>query len=277
MNQMTNLTRLSPKDVRRLSRNRKLVGTTISLCEGYVQANLVILPEKDAFDFLLFCERNPKPCPLLWVSSPGDPHPDGVAENADLRTDLIKYKVFRNGKLMGEIEDITDIWDSNLVAFLIGCSLSFDQILLQAGFHLYYRQGDQTRVYVYVSNIHCKSAGRFSSPMVVSMRPIPGDRVSEVVAITSRYPKVHGSPVYIGDPAGIGIDHETIIQMTKKYDIGIVNNLLPTLPNNITPVFWGCGITPQVAAIESKVEFMITHGSGTLFITDLKLEDLAVF
>ena len=257
-------------------RQRQLTGTTIGVSDGYVQANLVILPEKDAFDFLRFCERNPKPCPILGVTSPGNPHPEELAEGADLRTDLICYKIYRHGKRVAEVENIADLWRRDLVAFLIGCSLSFDQVLLQAGFRLDYREGEQGRVYVYVSNIRCRSAGRFSGPMVVSMRPIPGDRVAEVVAITSRFPKVHGSPVYIGDPAGIGVD-ETIDQGMKKYDLGSVHSVIPKLPKHLTPVFWGCGITPQTAAIESQVEFMITHGPATLFLTDLKTEELASY
>jgi uncharacterized protein YcsI (UPF0317 family) len=276
VDQPPDLSRLHPREARRMIRQRQLTGTTIGVSDGYVQANLVILPEKDAFDFLRFCERNPKPCPLLGVTSPGNPHPEELAEEADLRTDLIRYKVYRHGKRVGEVEDIADLWRPDLVAFLIGCSLSFDQALLQAGFHLEYRGGDQSRVYVYVSNIPCRPAGRFSGPVVVSMRPIPGDRVAEVAAITSRFPKVHGSPVYIGDPAGIGID-ETINHVMTKYDLGSVNSAIPRLSKHLTPVFWGCGITPQTAAIESRVEFMITHGPATLFLTDLKTEELASY
>jgi uncharacterized protein YcsI (UPF0317 family) len=276
VDQPPDLTRLPPQEARQMIRQRQLTGTTIGVSDGYVQANLVILPEKDAFDFLRFCERNPKPCPVLGVTSPGNPHPEELAKDADLRTDLIRYKVYRHGKRVAEVDNIVDLWRPDLVAFLIGCSLSFDHALLQAGFRLDYREEEQGRVYVYVSGIRCLPAGRFSGPMVVSMRPIPGDRVAEAAAITGRFPKVHGSPVYIGDPAGIGID-ETVEQVMKSYDLGSIRCVIPELPRHLTPVFWGCGITPQTAAIESRVEFMITHGPATLFLTDLKTEELAAY
>jgi uncharacterized protein YcsI (UPF0317 family) len=274
----TDLSKMHPREVRGMIRENILKGrTTIGACDGYVQAGMAIVPEKHAFDFLRFCERNPRPCNLIGVISPGSPHPEGLAEDADIRTDLIRYKVFKNGKRVAEVDDIKDLWRSDLVTFFIGGSLSFDKALIDAGIDLLYRRGEaRSRVFVYISNIACRPAGIFSGPMVVSMRPIPGDRVAEVVSITSRFPKVHGAPVYIGDPSGIGID-KNIEQVMKRYDLGSLNSDLPELPNTMTPVFWGCSVTPQAAAVENKMELMITHGPGTPFIADLRNDELSAF
>jgi uncharacterized protein YcsI (UPF0317 family) len=236
---------------------------TATLAPGYVQANLVILPEKYAYDFLLFCQRNPKACPLLDVLERGCylVHQDW-AENADLRIDLSRYRVYKDGILASEPEDLREFWKDDFVSFLIGCSFTFEQALIEAGIPIRHQECG-SNVPMYRTNIACRSAGIFQGPMVVSMRPIPGDLVSRAVIVTSRFPAVHGAPVYIGDPTGLGITD------LAHPDYG---DAVPVYSGEI-PVFWACGVTPQAAAQSARVPLMITHAPGYMFITDrLNLE-----
>lgn len=236
---------------------------TAGVCEGYVQANLVVLPREFAYDFLLFCFRNPKPCPLLDVTDVGSSK-TSLAEGADLRTDLPKYRIYQNGVLLTEVTDVRDYWSEDMVGFLLGCSYTFESALLAAGVPVrHIEQG--TIVPMYTSNIRCVPAGIFSGPTVVTMRPIPFELVARAVQVTSRYPGVHGAPVHIGDPTYIGID------ITKPEWGG----QQVTLRKNEIPVFWACGVTPQAVALEARVPFMITHAPGHMFITDVKNEHLA--
>jgi uncharacterized protein YcsI (UPF0317 family) len=233
---------------------------TSGACHGYVQANLVILPYADAFDFLRFCQRNPKPCPLLEVTDPGDPEPKIVAPGADLRTDLGRYRVYRHGELVEERHDITNLWAGDSVAFLLGCSFSFEHALLDAGVPV--RHIDQgINGPVYVSNRQCVPAGRFAGRLVVSMRPIPPALVPLAVTITAAHPEVHGAPVHVGTPSDLGVaDLDTPDWGDRvKFEAGDV------------PVFWACGVTPQQVALESKPELMITHATGHMFVTKTSL------
>lgn len=239
--------------------------TTAGVAPGYVQANLVILPRAQAFDFLLFCQRNPKPCPLIEVMEPGVAEPVITAPGADIRTDLPRYRVFRDGALVKEVDDILEEWRDDLVTFLLGCSFTFETALLDAGISLRHIEQEKN-VSMYVTTLGTRSAGQFAGPTVVSMRPIPQEKVVRVVQVTSRFPDVHGAPVHIGDPGRIGI------QDLSRPDYGDIVEL----KEGEVPVFWACGVTPQAVAVQSKPPLMITHAPGNMFITDLRDQELAV-
>lgn len=232
---------------------------------GYAQANLVILPGKYAFDFLLFCQRNPKPCPLLEVLESGVHRTSFLSSDADIRTDIPRYNIYRRGRLEDTVKEISDIWKSDFVTFLLGCSFSFEEALLRAKISVRHIE-ENKNVPMFISSIACKSAGVFHGPMVVTMRPIPSDKVSQAVQITSRYVSVHGAPVHIGDPLKIGI------RDLKKPDFGDP----VTIKKDEIPVFWACGVTPQAVMMKAKPDLCITHTPGHMFISDLLNEELAI-
>jgi uncharacterized protein YcsI (UPF0317 family) len=262
---VADLSTVHPKELWELTRRGEFKGTTAGLCGGYVQANLVILPRDLAFDFLLFCQRNPKPCPVLDVTEPGSPHPMLAAPEADLRTDLSRYKVFREGRLVDEPADITSYWRDDMVAFLLGCSYTFEQALLTNDIPVRHID-EEKNVSVFITSRECVPAGMFHGPMVVSMRPIPHNKVVRAVQVTSRFPAVHGAPVHVGDPAQIGITD------LSRPDFG---DFVTIEPGEV-PVFWACGVTPQVVAMHSRPEIMITHAPAHMFITELRNEQLGV-
>ena len=255
---------MHPREARALIREGKWTKPTAGLALGYAQANLVVLPKEWAFEFLLFCHRNPRPCPVLDVTDVGSPHPLRVAPEADLRTDLPRYRIYRHGQLDAEVTEITDLWQDDMVAFLLGCSYTFEAALLAAGIPVRHIE-EGCNVPMYITNIGCAPAGRFRGPMVVSMRPIPSRQVVEAMEITARFPKAHGAPVHIGDPAAIGIAD------LARPDFGDT----VTVREREIPLFWACGVTPQVAAREARPELMITHAPGHMFITDVRDEELA--
>lgn len=255
----------SPSEIRELIRRGDLLRPTCGLALGYTQANLVILPKEFSFDFFLFCQRNPKPCPILEVLEPGKYQPALLAPTADIRVDVPLYRVYQNGELISEERDITKYWSSELVSFLLGCSFTFEAALIKAGISL--RHIDEGKnVTVYVTNIETIPAGIFSGPLVVTMRPIPTAKVVRAIQITSRFPGVHGAPVHIGEPEKIGITN------LARPDYGDAVEI----KDNEVPVFWACGVTPQAVALKSKPPLMITHSPGYMFITDLSDEDLSV-
>lgn len=255
----------APVDLRALVRNGRWPKPTAGLASGRVQTNLVILPYDQAFDFLLFCQRNPKPCPLIEVLEPGQVEAVHSAPNSDIRVDLPMYRVYRHGELVDEIEDIRSIWEDHLVTFLLGCSFSFESALLSAGIPI--RHIDEGKnVPMYITNIPTVSAGQFSGPLVVSMRPVAQEKVVRSVQVTSRFPSVHGAPIHIGNPEAIGIRN------IDKPDYGEMVDIR----SGEEPVFWACGVTPQAVAAKSKPPFMITHAPGHMFITDILDEDQAV-
>jgi len=255
---------ITPREIRRLIREGQWRGDTSGLARGYAQANLAILPQNLAFDFLLFCQRNPKPCPLLEVTEPGNPILSQIAKGADVRTDIPRYRIYQKGKCVAQVENISEYWRKDLVAFLIGCSYTFENALLNANIPLaHIRNG--MGVPVYITNIQCKPAGVFSGPMVVSMRPIPQHLVVRAVQVTSRFPATHGAPVHIGDPEKIGISDLNAMNWGDK----------PRMEKSDVPVFWACGVTPQAVAMEAKPELMITHAAGHMFISDVRDEELA--
>jgi len=245
-------------------RQGKWQKSTNGVCPGYVQANLVILPSQYALDFTIFCLRNPQPCPIIEILEPGNPIVQEVSANADIRTDLPKYCVFKDSTLVEDRTDITDLWRDDFVTFLIGCSYTFEEALVRGGVPVknYLQQRDPG---VYVTSVVCRPAGIFEGPMVVSMRPVPGHLVSRAVQITSRFPKAHGAPVHVGDGKSIGIGQ------LDKVDFGEP----PELEADDVPVFWGCGITPQLVAMRSRIPFMITHKPCHMFVTDVKIEEMA--
>jgi uncharacterized protein YcsI (UPF0317 family) len=253
------------EDVRQACRSGEWTGHTAGLAGGYAQANLAILPREFASDFLLFCQRNPKPCPLLEMTEAGSPVPVKVAPDADLRTDLPRYRVWKQGELVEEPAEITDYWQNDLVSFVIGCSFTFEAALLRAGIPVrHIEQG--CNVPMYRTNIKCSPAGAFHGPMVVSMRPLtPADAI-RAVQITSRYPSVHGAPVHLGLPEQIGIAD------LSRPDFG---DAVPVEDGEI-PVFWACGVTPQSVVMSAKPPLMITHSPGSMFLTDILDETLAV-
>ncbi|MGB9839876.1 putative hydro-lyase [Thermovenabulum sp.] len=255
---------LNSYEARKLIREGKWQGPTCGMALGFVQANLVILPKKYAYDFLLFSFRNPKPCPLLDVLDAGNPVPN-IAKDADIRTDIPKYRIYKEGNLIDEVTNIKDIWQDDFVSFLIGCSFTFEKALLENGIPVRHIE-ENKNVPMYITNIDTVPAGVFSGKMVVSMRPIPEKLVIGAVQVTSRFPSVHGAPVHIGDPKKIGIKD------IEKPDFGDPVEI----KENEVPVFWACGVTPQAVALNSKPEIMITHSPGHMFITDLKNEELAV-
>lgn len=259
------LVRGDGRSVRMAAREGALTGTTHGLAPRFVQANVAIVPEAFALDFLRFCHRNPKPCPLLDVTDTGDPEFRQVAPGSDVRTDLSGYAVYVDGKLVAEPDHLGDWWRSDLVAFAMGCSLSFDQVLLDHGLDVAHLRTPGGRIAVYTSAIACAPAGPFRGPMVVSMRPIPRDQLVRVIEVTARYPGTHGGPVHVGDPEAIGIA-----------DLDAVDWGEPArLEAHHEPVFWACGVTPQAVAMAANLPFMITHRTGHMLLTDLRLAELA--
>lgn len=249
----------APDKMRRLIREGKWSAPTAGVCNGYTQANLVILPKAYAYDFLLFSQRNPKPCPLLEVLGSGDPEVREVAAQADIRTDLPKYRIYRNGELAGEADDIREYWRDDLVSFLIGCSFSFEKALLENDIPV--RQIEEgCNVPMYRTTIPCRPAGMFHGPLVVSMRPMSATQAIRAIQVTSRFPSVHGAPVYIGDPEKIGIHDLAHPDFGDRV----------TIHHGEIPVFWACGVTPQAAVMASKPELAITHAPGHMFVTDKK-------
>ncbi|MBY6053408.1 putative hydro-lyase [Cytobacillus firmus] len=256
---------LKPDEARKLIRSKEWDKPTAGMANGYIQANLAILPKDLAFEFLLFSQRNPKSCPIIDVTEPGSPVPMLSAPNADIRTDLPKYRIYKNGVLSEELSDITSYWDDDMVAFLIGCSFTFEEALLKNNIPIRHIE-ENRNVPMFKTNIECVKAGRFEGPMVVSMRPMTEKEAIRAVQVTSRFPSVHGAPVHIGNPEAIGINN------IHQPDFGDA----VTIKDGELPVFWACGVTPQAVAMHVKPEIMITHAPGHMFITDLKNEEFSV-
>jgi uncharacterized protein YcsI (UPF0317 family) len=233
-------------------------GTTAGLVPGNVQANLVVLPQALAHDFLRFAQANPKPCPILAVSEPGDPHLPGLGEDLDIRTDLPRYRVWRRGELVEEPFDLFHVWRDDLVSFALGCSFSFEEALVENGIELRHITCG-SNVPMYRTNIPCAPAGPFAGPLVVSMRPLKPKDAIRAIQITSRFPSVHGAPMHIGLPETIGIKD------LAKPDYG---DAVPVESDEL-PVFWACGVTPQAVIAQVRPEFSVTHAPGCMLITDL--------
>ena len=257
------LVNASPSEVRKLIREGKIVKPTSGMCAGYAQANLVVLPKDLAYDFLLFAQRNPKPCPILEVSDVGSRTLKKIAKDCDIAKDIPKYRIYKKGELVGEYTDVSEFWQDDFVSFLIGCSFSFESEMIEAGIEIRHITED-CNVPMYMTNIECKSAGIFNGKMVVSMRPIKPDQIVKAVTVTETMPKVHGTPIHIGDPSVIGIKD------INKPEFGDA----VTINEGEVPVFWPCGVTPQSVIMNVKPDIVITHSSGHMLITDVKNVEL---
>jgi uncharacterized protein YcsI (UPF0317 family) len=254
----------SPAEARRIIRAGEYSGHTAGIAPEFVQGNLCILPAELALEFAAFCQRNPKPCPLIGMGAPGDPALPDLGD-IDIRTDVPRYRVFRQGELIDEPTDIGKYWSGDLVTFVLGCSFSFEQPLLQEGLRLAHIERDST-VPMYRTSIDCAPAGRFQGKMVVSMRAFrPADAI-RAVQVTSRFPAVHGAPVHIGKPELIGIAD------LARPDEG---DAVPVHDDEL-PVFWACGVTPQSVIATVKPDFCITHYPGCMIVTDRRNSSLAV-
>ena len=244
--------------VRQACRSGAFDGPTSGHAPGFAQGNLAILPKHLAEDFHEFCRRNPKPCPILGVAEVGASRIPALGADLDLRTDLPRYCVWKDGELIDQPTDISEYWRDDLVAFVIGCSFSFEELLIRAGLSIRHIE-TKTTVPMYRSNIRCATAGPFGGPMIVSMRPFkPADAI-RAIEITSRYPQAHGAPIHFGRPEMIGIK-----------DVGAPDFGDPShVAEDEVPVFWACGVTLQQAIQTARPDFAITHAPGRMIVTDV--------
>lgn len=255
----------SPAEMRELIKKEQWVYPTAGLCSSHVQGNMIILPKEWAFDFLLFAQRNPKACPILDVTEPGGYEPANIAPGADVRTDLPKYRVWENGVLVDEPLNVIEYWRNDLVAFLIGCSFSFETALIESSIPIRHIE-NKSNAPMYITNIECARAGRFNGPLVVSMRPVKHEKIPRAVLCTGRFPSLHGAPVHIGDPAAIGIKDINNVDFGDAVEI----------KEGEVPIFWACGVTPQAVLMKSKPPFAITHSPGHMFISNKKDADYSM-
>jgi len=254
----------SPRKLRELMRNGEWEVPTTGAARGYVQANLVMLPQDEAFNFLLFCVRNPKPCPILDVLEPGQVEPT-IAPGADLRTDLPLYRVFRKGEPGEEVKDIKAVFDDNMVSFLLGCSFSFEDALVKAGVPVRNLE-EGKNVSMYITNRVCRPAGPFSAPLVVTMRPMRPEEAIRATQVTTRFHLTHGAPIHVGSPEDLGIKD------IEQPDFGEPVEIRP----GEIPVFWACGVTSTLAATSAPLPLAITHSPGHMFVSDLLDDHLTI-
>lgn len=250
-------------EIRAACRSNEWTQPTSGYGRGFVQANLVILPKEYAFDFLLFCLRNPQPCPLLGVCEAGNPEPKDIAPGADLRTDLPRYAVYENGKLTAKPQDLHQYWSNDLVSFLLGCSFTFEAVMLEAGLPVRHQE-QGVNVPMYRTNRLNNKSGIFEGELVVSMRPLKPDMIEKATQLSARMPLAHGAPVHVGDPSALGIAD------LSKPDFGDAVTMYP----DEVPVFWACGVTPQAAIMAAKPKLALTHLPGHMFLTDLCDQDI---
>ncbi len=248
---------VDPTALRALIRAGRFDQPTAGFCPGFAQANLVILDQEHALDFLLFCQRNPKPCPVLEVLEPGEFEPKRLAPGADLRFDLPRYRVWRRGELVEEPTDIAALFDQNMVSFLIGCSFSFEEALLEAGVSVRHLE-ENKNVPMFKTNRPCRPAGPFGGPLVVTMRPLSPAQIPAAVIITARFPAVHGAPLFVGGAEEIGLKD------LAQPDFGQAVTIRP----GEIPVFWACGVTSSLAALSARLPLVITHAPGHMLVTD---------
>lgn len=256
---------LSPGQLRERIRSGQWKAPTTGVAQGFVQANLVMLPEEAAFHFLLFCVRNPKPCPILDVLDAGEVEPR-IAPGADLRTDIPRYRVFKGGEFKAEMDDVSDVYHKKMVSFLLGCSFSFENAMLAAGLPIRNMEEDKN-VSMYITSRECQPAGPFHSRLVVTMRPMSPEQAVRAVQVTTRFHQTHGAPIHLGSPEEIGI---------KSLDRPDFGDPVAIRPGEI-PVFWACGVTSALAATSTPLPLVITHAPGHMFVSDLRDEHLTLF
>ncbi|PWE48185.1 putative hydro-lyase [Thioclava sp. NG1] len=247
----------SPAALRAEIRAGRFTAPTAGQGGEALQANLVMLRGTDAAEFLRYCQANPRPCPLLAVGEPGDPSLPSLGD-IDLRHDVPRYRVWRDGELVGEPSDIADLWTEDMVSFALGCSFSFEDALIRAGLPVRHITADRN-VPMYRTSLPTRPAGQFSGPLVVSMRAMPAADAIEAISICQRFPLAHGAPVHLGDPSQIGIAD---IDAPDYGDPPVIE------PGDI-PVFWACGVTPQAAIVTAKPGLAITHAPGHMLVTDI--------
>jgi uncharacterized protein YcsI (UPF0317 family) len=264
----SNTDRTSAQTFRSSVRKELFTDQTSGQAPGFVQANFVALPKENAFDFLMFCLKNPKACPILAATEPGSPCPKNIAPDADLRTDISKYYIWRNGVKTEETTNIKDVWNNDMVGFLLGCSFSWEHILQAHGFEPRHMKQKST-VPMYLTNIKNQQSGPFGGNLVVSMRPYKAHQIKKVATITGCYAGAHGSPVHWGNPEDLGISNE-ILRTCPDW-----GDPVQLLEDDIA-VFWACGVTPQTALMDAKLPFAITHAPGHMFICDIRDEELRV-
>lgn len=258
---------LSAHEARLLFRTGQYAGYTSSFSRGYVQANLGILPKKYALDFATYCHRNPKPCPLIAIGNVGDPYLPMLGEDLDIRTDVPCYRVFRDGEVVEEPTDIKHLWRDDLVAFVWGCSFSFEPALMEAGVLLRdVARGDN--VVMYETNIDTIPVGAFEGKLIVTMRPLLPAEAIRAIQVTSRFPSVHGAPIHIGAPELIGI---------SDLEMPLFDLKPPQMHPDEIPVFWACGVTPRLAIERARPSLFITHKPGSMVISDQLNTSLAIF
>ncbi|MEX0381265.1 putative hydro-lyase [Leuconostoc sp. MS02] len=256
---------MTPTEFRHLVRKNDYQKSTAGICPGFAQANLLVLPKVDAYDFLLFAQRNPKPIPILEVTEVGSRKLSRLGVDTDIAKDFPKYRIYRDGQLINEYLTIENYWREDLVSFLIGCSFSFEDLLIQSGIEIRHIT-ENVNVPMFNTNIPLHPAGKFSGNVVVSMRPIKSSKIATAVSVTNRLPAVHGAPIQIGNPEEIGI-----FDLTNP-DFGDA----VTINNDEIPVFWACGVTPQAAVMASKPSFAMTHSPGHMLVTNLSNKELIV-
>jgi uncharacterized protein YcsI (UPF0317 family) len=255
---------ITPTDLRARIRSGEWTTPTSGAATGFLQANLVMLPRHLAFEFLLFCTRNPKPCPVLDVLEPGQAEP-AIATGADLTTDLPLYRLYRKGQLAEEVTDVRDFFADDTVSFLLGCSFSFENAMLAAGLPVR-NIAEGKNVSMYMTNRSCRPAGPFEGPLVVTMRPMTPEQAVRAVQVTTRFHQTHGAPIHVGDPSVLGI---------KDLDRPDFGDPVSINPDEI-PVFWACGVTSSLAVTAARLDLVITHAPGHMFVSDVRDEHIAI-
>ena len=248
------------QELRQAIRDGRHRGPTRGHGIGYVHCNLAVLRKRHAFDFLLYCQRNQRACPVLEVCDPGDPEPKRLAPGADLRTDLPRYAIYRNGARETDRADIRELWQEDFVAFLIGSGITFDGALERAGVPT-----DKDR-WVLRTRLQTEPAGIFRGPMAVTMRWLTPEQAIIAIQVSSRFPFNHGAPIHIGDPAQIGADLEQ----------PLFGPPVERVPAGKVALFWACGVTPQEAAVAAKLDLLIAHAPAHGFVTDLESDRLCI-
>jgi len=257
---------ITPYDLRQLIRKGEFSGNTSGYSQGFVQGNLAIMPQEWANEFLQFCQLNPKPCPVIGMSAnPGDFLLPDLGRDVDIRTDLPRYRIYEEGVMTQEVTDVREFWRDDLVTFLLGCSFSFEESLIADGLEVR-NITEGVNVPMYRTNLPCRSAGRFSGTTVVSMRPMKPKDAIRAIQICTRFPSVHGAPLHFGNPEDIGISN------INAPDFGDA----VTINDGEVPVFWACGVTPQVAIEQARPPFCITHSPGHMLVTDIPNSHLAI-